>query len=116
MPRDVAPRSHTDRPRPRKLGQPHINDGNSAADAPEAHTVAGVTDPKQKRRIIFSSLVGTTIEFNDFYIYATAAVAVFPFLFFPAAEDPTIGLLSSFATFGLAFVARPLGSLLFVCR
>lgn len=78
-----------------------------------AHTVAGVTDPKQKRRIIFSSLVGTTIEFYDFYIYATAAVAVFPFLFFPAAEDPTIGLLSSFATFGLAFVARPLGSLLF---
>lgn len=97
-----------------------MNDGNSAADAPvttaaapEAHTVAGVTDPKQKRRIIFSSLVGTTIEFYDFYIYATAAVAVFPFLFFPAAEDPTIGLLSSFATFGLAFVARPLGSLLF---
>lgn len=77
------------------------------------HTVSGVTDPKQKRRIIFSSLVGTTIEFYDFYIYATAAVAVFPFLFFPTAEDPTIGLLSSFATFGLAFVARPVGSLLF---
>ncbi len=81
--------------------------------APEAHTVAGVTDPKQKRRIIFSSLVGTTIEFYDFYIYATAAVAVFPYLFFPKSEDPTIGLLSSFATFGLAFVARPVGSLLF---
>ncbi|WP_295624535.1 MFS transporter [uncultured Corynebacterium sp.] len=58
-------------------------------------------------------MVGTTIEFYDFYIYATAAVAVFPFLFFPAADDPTIGLLSSFATFGLAFVARPLGSLVF---
>ena len=57
-------------------------------------------------------MVGTSIEFFDFYIYATAAVLVFPTLFFPKGND-TAALLSSFATFGLAFVARPIGSVLF---
>lgn len=70
-------------------------------------------DKQTKRRIILASTVGTTIEFYDFYAYATAAVSVFPFLFFPKNQDPTVGLLASFATFGLAFVARPLGSVLF---
>jgi metabolite-proton symporter len=59
-----------------------------------------------------ASLIGTTIEFFDFYIYATAAVLVFPKLFFPAA-DPTSATLQSFATFALAFFARPVGSALF---
>jgi metabolite-proton symporter len=57
-------------------------------------------------------MVGTTIEFYDFYIYATAAVSVFPLLFFPKGNSTT-ALLASLATFGLAFVARPLGSILF---
>ncbi len=57
-------------------------------------------------------MVGTTIEFFDFYIYATAAVLVFPTLFFPKGDD-TAALLASFATFGLAFAARPIGSILF---
>ncbi|MET9325255.1 MFS transporter [Tsukamurella sp. NPDC003166] len=65
-----------------------------------------------RRRIVVASMVGTTIEFFDFYIYATAAVLVFPTLFFPKGND-TAALLSSFATFGLAFAARPLGSILF---
>ncbi|WP_080796951.1 MFS transporter [Corynebacterium pacaense] len=68
---------------------------------------------RDRRRVAFASTIGTTIEFYDFYVYATAAVAVFPFLFFPKSDNPTIGLLSSFATFGLAFVARPLGSIIF---
>lgn len=59
-----------------------------------------------------ASLVGTTIEFFDFYIYATAAVLVFPKLFFPSA-DPTSATLESLATFALAFFARPLGAALF---
>ncbi len=63
-------------------------------------------------RILFASLAGTTIEFFDFYIYATAAVIVFPKLFFPAA-DPTSAVLQSLATFALAFFARPIGSALF---
>jgi metabolite-proton symporter len=65
-----------------------------------------------RRRIVVASMVGTTIEFYDFYIYATAAVAVFPALFFPKG-NATTALLASLATFGLAFVARPLGSMLF---
>jgi metabolite-proton symporter len=63
-------------------------------------------------RVLFASLIGTTIEFFDFYIYATAAVLVFPHLFFPA-SDPTSATLQSFATFALAFFARPVGSALF---
>jgi metabolite-proton symporter len=63
-------------------------------------------------RVLFASLIGTTIEFFDFYIYATAAVLVFPKLFFPAG-DPTIAALQSLATFALAFFARPIGSALF---
>jgi metabolite-proton symporter len=63
-------------------------------------------------RVLFASLIGTTIEFFDFYIYATAAVLVFPTLFFPAG-DATIATLQSLATFALAFFARPIGSALF---
>ena len=63
-------------------------------------------------QVLFASLVGTTIEFFDFYIYATAAVLVFPRLFFPASE-PATATLASLATFGIAFLARPIGSVLF---
>ncbi len=64
------------------------------------------------RQVLFASLIGTTIEFFDFYIYGTAAVLVFPTLFFPA-SDPATATLASLATFGIAFVARPIGSALF---
>ena len=64
------------------------------------------------RQILFASMVGTTIEFFDFYIYATAAVLVFPRLFFPA-SDPASSTLASLATFGIAFLARPIGAAVF---
>jgi metabolite-proton symporter len=63
-------------------------------------------------RVILASLIGTTIEFYDFYVYATAAVLVFPHLFFPTGNETT-ALLSSFAVFGAAMVARPLGAVFF---
>jgi metabolite-proton symporter len=63
-------------------------------------------------RILMASLIGTTIEFFDFYIFSTAAVLVFPKLFFPSA-DPTAAILESLATFALAFFARPVGAVLF---
>jgi metabolite-proton symporter len=63
-------------------------------------------------QVLFASLIGTTIEFFDFYIYATAAVLVFPKLFFPA-SDPAASTLASLATFAIAFFARPIGSALF---
>jgi metabolite-proton symporter len=69
----------------------------------------GINSPSQ---VLFASLIGTTIEFFDFYIYATAAVLVFPKLFFPA-SDPATARLASLATFGIAFFARPVGSALF---
>ena len=64
------------------------------------------------QQVLFASLVGTAVEFFDFYIYATAAVLVFPKLFFPA-SDPATSTLASLATFGIAFVARPIGSAIF---
>src|SRR5262245_23947258 len=72
-------------------------------------TRASVNTPGQ---VLFASLIGTTIEFFDFYIYATAAVLVFPRLFFPA-SDPASATLASLATFAIAFLARPIGSVLF---
>jgi len=63
-------------------------------------------------QVLLASLVGTTIEFFDFYIYGTAAVLVFPTLFFPA-SDPATATLASLATFGIAFLARPIGSAFF---
>jgi metabolite-proton symporter len=63
-------------------------------------------------QVLFASLIGTTIEFFDFYIFANAAVLVFPQLFFPS-SDPASGRLASLATFAVAFFARPIGSALF---
>ncbi len=63
-------------------------------------------------QVLLASLIGTTIEFFDFYIYATAAVLVFPSRFFPN-SDPTTALLASFATFSIAFFARPFGAIVF---
>ncbi|MCX2933793.1 MFS transporter [Mycobacterium sp. CVI_P3] len=64
------------------------------------------------RRAALASFVGTTVEFYDFLIYGTAAALVFPKLFFPSAS-PATGVLLSFATFGVGFVARPLGGIVF---
>jgi len=83
----------------------------SAATTPAGGGPAAAS-PRSRRRVLFASLIGTTIEFFDFYIYATAAVLVFPKLFFPAA-DPASATLQSLATFALAFFARPVGSALF---
>jgi metabolite-proton symporter len=82
---------------------------NSATAAAESGEIMQGNSP---RRILFASLIGTTIEFFDFYIYATAAVLVFPQLFFPA-SDPATATLQSLATFALAFFARPVGSAVF---
>ena len=63
-------------------------------------------------RILAASLAGTAVEFYDFYIYATAAALVFPSLFFPATSE-WAQLMLSYATFALAFIARPVGAVLF---
>lgn len=76
------------------------------------HPTGSAQSGNSVRHILFASLIGTTIEFFDFYIYANAAVLVFPQLFFPRA-DPTAGTLESLATFAIAFFARPIGSAIF---
>ena len=80
---------------------------STPASISPAHTSVNST-----RRVLLASLAGTTIEFFDFYIYATAAALVFPKLFFPT-SDPASATLASYATFAIAFIARPLGSALF---
>jgi len=71
------------------------------------------TEPKvPMRRIAIASCVGTTIEFYDFFIYGTAAALVFPKVFFPAL-GPAAATVASFATFAVAFVARPVGAVVF---
>ena len=79
-----------------------------AAAAPKAPAInRPLNSPAE---IIAASLVGTTIEFYDFYVYATAAVLVFPTLFFPSINH-TAGLLASFGVFGAAMIARPVGAI-----
>ncbi|AHE54535.1 MFS transporter [Sphingomonas sanxanigenens] len=72
-------------------------------------SIAAAPQPASNRRILLASLVGTSVEFYDFYIYATAAALVFGPLFFPS-KDPGLELLLSYASLGTAFVARPLGA------
>lgn len=83
-----------------------------ATIADSINTETDATPVNSRGKVVVASLVGTAIEFFDFYIYATAAVIVFPHIFFPQG-DPTAATLQSLATFAIAFVARPIGSALF---
>ena len=65
------------------------------------------------KTVIAAAMVGTAIEFYDFYAYGTAAANYFPHIFFSAKDNPTVALLMSLLTFAVAFIARPLGSLIF---
>lgn len=65
-----------------------------------------------QRRVAIASLIGTTIEFYDFYIYGIAAALVFSKIFFPSL-DPVVGTIAAFATFAVGFVSRPLGAVVF---
>jgi MFS transporter, MHS family, shikimate and dehydroshikimate transport protein len=70
------------------------------------------TSPSELRRVVFGALVGTALEWYDFFIYGTAAALVFGQLFFPEAA-PATGTLIAFATFGVAFLVRPIGGFIF---
>jgi MHS family shikimate/dehydroshikimate transporter-like MFS transporter len=73
---------------------------------------AGVQQHSSIRQVTFASLIGTTVEWYDFYLYGTTAALVFPRLFFPQLSA-LAAILASFGTFGVAFVARPLGGIVF---
>ena len=83
----------------------------SAVEAAAGKAQAMVRD--SVKTVIAASMVGTAIEFYDFYAYGTAAANYFPKVFFGDATNPTVALLASLLTFAIAFIARPLGSLVF---
>ena len=83
--------------------------------SPSSPSVASASDAaneSSRARIVFASFIGTAIEFYDFYVYATAAALVIGPVFFPHGSAMAQAL-SAFVTFGIAFVARPIGSFLF---
>ncbi|SEA18834.1 MFS transporter [Paraburkholderia sartisoli] len=80
--------------------------------SPLSATPPDVAGKNSTSRVIFASFIGTAIEFYDFYVYATAAALVIGPVFFPH-SSATAQALSAFVTFGIAFVARPIGSFLF---
>src|ERR671915_769782 len=79
---------------------------------PAASVAPGARRPVSVRRVIVASLVGTSLEWYDFFIYGTAAALVFNQIFFPE-FDPLVGTLLAFTTYAVGFVARPLGGLVF---
>ena len=74
-----------------------------SSDAPLSHS---------SRKVAFASLIGTTIEWYDFFIFGTAAALIFNQIFFPA-FDPVTGTLAAFASFSVGFIARPVGGAVF---
>ena len=93
---------------PNRATQPRsiLNDRKESDDSRREVT------PAETRRAGIAGLVGTTIEWYDFYIYGLAAALVFPKEFFPTAS-PAVGTLASLGTFAVGFVARPLGGIIF---
>ena len=86
----------------RRLALRHVKGASDLAD--------GQKTPL--RRVVMASLIGTTIEWYDFFLYGSAAALVFNRLFFPS-YDPLTGTLLAFATYALGFVARPVGGIVF---
>lgn len=95
----------------------HAQDTDSDTDTPLTHAQdtgaeSSTTSGRKLRTVVLSSLLGTTVEWYDFFLYSTAASLVFGKLFFPETNG-TVGTMLAFATFAVGFVARPLGGLLF---
>ncbi|PMS19067.1 MFS transporter [Trinickia dabaoshanensis] len=85
---------------------------SASTSSPAVTSESGAANASSRTRILFASFIGTAIEFYDFYVYATAAALVIGPVFFPHGSA-TAQALSAFVTFGIAFIARPIGSFLF---
>jgi metabolite-proton symporter len=84
----------------------------SERDDPAAPSADSDVLPRTPQRVILASLIGTSLEWYDFFLYGTASALVFNKLFFPNFE-PAVGTLLAFATYAVGFVARPLGGIVF---
>jgi MFS family permease len=106
--RPARARAHA---RPQPSSSP---DGDTLASAPKAvNAPAGPAGPGGSlARVVGASLIGTTIEWYDYFLYGTAAALVFGKVFFPN-SDPLTGTLLSFLTYAIGFAARPIGALVF---
>src|SRR5437870_5049496 len=80
--------------------------------APVAPRASDPASRSETLKVAAASLIGTSIEWYDFFLYGTAAALVFPHLFFPE-YDPFVGQILSFGTFTVGFIARPLGGAIF---
>jgi MFS family permease len=85
---------------------------DAPAAAPEGHDETDAARRRRLRIVIAASLLGTTVEWYDFFLYATAAGLVFNKVFFPS-QSSLVGTLLAFATFAVGFVMRPIGGLVF---
>src|SRR6202035_2737576 len=66
-------------------------------------------DARQSKKAAASGWIGSALEYYDFFIYATAAALIFPQIFFPS-DNPTVAIVASLATYGVGYVARPIGA------
>ena len=73
---------------------------------------ANLPDAARIRRVLVSSVIGTAIEWYDFFLYATASALVFAKLFFPT-FDPVVGTIAAFGSFAVGYIARPFGAVFF---
>jgi MFS family permease len=105
-------RWHSGRRRPAFLGK-HDVEGEKMSSHVSSVSIE-TTRPKSQSivKVAGAGLVGTTLEFYDHFIYGSAAALVFPKLFFPQA-DPLTSMLLSLASYGVAFVTRPVGAAIF---
>jgi MFS family permease len=85
---------------------------DAARAAPDGYDESDADRRRRLRTVVAASLLGTTVEWYDFFLYATAAGLVFNKLFFPNASS-LVGTLLAFATFAVGFVMRPIGGLVF---
>ncbi|MCC3298070.1 MFS transporter [Arthrobacter caoxuetaonis] len=94
------------------LPKAHRPDGASplVQETGSADAAASHEPPRTPRKAALASFLGSTLEYYDFFIYGTAAALVFPQLFFPTA-NPAVATIAAFATFGVAYIARPLGGM-----
>lgn len=109
-PEESAPAPAPSSARPEERTAPEPPEPQESPKPPESPEPT--PDRSTMRRVAVASCIGTTIEYYDFFIYGTAAALVFPTVFFPALGS-TAGTVASFATFAVAFIARPVGAVLF---